>query len=129
MMLWASPGRGGGGRAQRATGSPINDAKFCSADMGALRHPLAPTFPAGELLLFIPWRAVAAESGAPTSAARLLLETGAGRRFRFRDFRCPSPLFLSKTSLFLEKKQGDASRLQASAPDVFTAGDVGRPRM
>jgi hypothetical protein len=32
--------------------------------MGSLRRALSPTFPAGEMVFFIPWRVVAEESGA-----------------------------------------------------------------
>src|SRR5271167_1961975 len=45
-----------------------------------LRRLLASTFPAGDLLVFIPWRVVAAESGTATSAAR------AARPARAADF-------------------------------------------
>ena len=34
MLMSASPGRGGGGRAQRATGSSTTDRKICSTDSG-----------------------------------------------------------------------------------------------
>ena len=39
-------------------GRSINDGNFSSTDMG-LRRALSPTFPAGELVFFIPWRVVA----------------------------------------------------------------------
>ena len=44
--------------------------KFRGTDTPTLRRPLSPSFPAGDLLVFIPWRVVAAESGAAPSAAR-----------------------------------------------------------
>ena len=49
---------------------------------GALRRALAPTFPAGAMLLIIPWR-----GWAPRILARRC-STGASRRFLFRKFRC-----------------------------------------
>ena len=33
-------------------------------ESGGLRRALSPTFPAGEMVFFIPWRVVAEESGA-----------------------------------------------------------------
>jgi hypothetical protein len=46
-------------------GRSINDGNFSSTDMdGCLRRALSPTFPAGEMVFFIPWRVVAEESGA-----------------------------------------------------------------
>jgi hypothetical protein len=65
---WPHDGAVAGGAA-RPTGSSTTIAKFLSTDMGALRRAFAPTFPVGELL---PWRGVAAESGAAPSAALLL---------------------------------------------------------
>jgi hypothetical protein len=41
-----------------------NDRKFRSTDSGNLRRALSPTFRAGEMVFFIPWRVVAEDSGA-----------------------------------------------------------------
>ena len=50
----------------------------------ALRRPFSPTFPAGDRLVFIPWRVVAAKSGAaPSASAARCCSTGAGRGVRF----------------------------------------------
>jgi hypothetical protein len=63
MMTSASASASGGdggvagslSEVQRRTGSSTAIAKFRSTDMG-LRRALSPTFPAGELAFFIPWR-------------------------------------------------------------------------
>jgi hypothetical protein len=60
-FAWSGGGDGAGaGRAQRATRSSTTIAKFRSTDSGrSLRRALSPTFRAGELAFFIPWRVVA----------------------------------------------------------------------
>ena len=51
-------------------------AKFRSTDMG-LRRPLAAIFRAGGIVLFIPWRVVAEESGAADPGRRCWPTAGA----------------------------------------------------
>src|ERR1035437_2144601 len=46
------------------TGSTAPTARIESRVEGALRRALSPTFPAGEMVFFIPWRVVAEDSGA-----------------------------------------------------------------
>jgi hypothetical protein len=62
--MMAARSRGfGAGRAQRATGSSTTIANSAALTVG-LRRALSPTFRAGAMVFFIPWRVVAEESGA-----------------------------------------------------------------
>jgi hypothetical protein len=54
----------GAGGAMRATGWRATAIRFQQFGEGVLRRALSPTFPAGEMVFFIPWRVVAEESGA-----------------------------------------------------------------
>jgi len=59
MMMSAGAG------AARRTGSSTTIAKNSAAlTWGCLRRALSPTFRAGAMVFFIPWRVVAEESGA-----------------------------------------------------------------
>src|SRR5271168_1849281 len=53
-----------------ATGSTAPTALIESRVVMTLRRALSPTFPAGEMVFFIPWRGVAEESGAAHFVAR-----------------------------------------------------------
>ena len=59
-------------RSERATGSTPPTPLIESRVDWSLRRALSPTFPAGEMVFFIPWRVVAEESGGRSlaSAAR-----------------------------------------------------------
>jgi hypothetical protein len=77
MMTSASASGGDGGVAgslsevQRATGSSTAIAKFCSTEVRSAACSLSPTFPAGELVFFIPWRVVAENPARRSSTCRL----------------------------------------------------------